>query len=149
MNFARRNSCNQCGEPRPEDSRPSGGVQRQLHLLNVSSVQIICIFLKKLLYSHVFPQISVAEVATEESGAIEGAAAEAGTGEVAMGARWEEGKRSLCPCLAVGLIGTVETGLFMCASTTATKIRAADRSLQRESLHPAVEFYECFWIGSL
>ncbi|XP_031447667.1 TATA-binding protein-associated factor 2N isoform X2 [Phasianus colchicus] len=25
MNFARRNSCNQCGEPRPEDSRPSGG----------------------------------------------------------------------------------------------------------------------------
>ena len=26
MNFARRNSCNQCGEPRPEDSRPSGGV---------------------------------------------------------------------------------------------------------------------------
>ncbi|XP_064379443.1 TATA-binding protein-associated factor 2N isoform X1 [Dromaius novaehollandiae] len=24
MNFARRNSCNQCGEPRPEDSRPSG-----------------------------------------------------------------------------------------------------------------------------
>ncbi|XP_010571850.1 PREDICTED: TATA-binding protein-associated factor 2N isoform X1 [Haliaeetus leucocephalus] len=26
MNFARRNSCNQCGEPRPEDSRPSGGI---------------------------------------------------------------------------------------------------------------------------
>lgn len=25
MNFARRNSCNQCNEPRPEDSRPSGG----------------------------------------------------------------------------------------------------------------------------
>ncbi|XP_017684431.1 PREDICTED: TATA-binding protein-associated factor 2N isoform X3 [Lepidothrix coronata] len=24
MNFARRNSCNQCGEPRPEDSRPPG-----------------------------------------------------------------------------------------------------------------------------
>ncbi|XP_006037405.1 TATA-binding protein-associated factor 2N isoform X1 [Alligator sinensis] len=24
MNFARRNSCNQCNEPRPEDSRPSG-----------------------------------------------------------------------------------------------------------------------------
>ncbi|KAF2977269.1 hypothetical protein EK904_008163 [Melospiza melodia maxima] len=57
MNFARRNSCNQCGEPRPEDSRPSGG-------------------------------ISVAEVATEESGAIEGAAAEAATGEEAMGAKW-------------------------------------------------------------
>lgn len=52
----------------------------------------------------VFPQISVGEVATEESGATEGAAAEAGTGEAAMGAKWEEGKRSLCPCLAVGLI---------------------------------------------
>uniref|UniRef100_A0A8C4WR71 TATA-box binding protein associated factor 15 n=1 Tax=Gopherus evgoodei TaxID=1825980 RepID=A0A8C4WR71_9SAUR len=25
MNFARRSSCNQCNEPRPEDSRPSGG----------------------------------------------------------------------------------------------------------------------------
>nr|XP_056720825.1 TATA-binding protein-associated factor 2N [Euleptes europaea] len=25
MNFARRNSCNQCNEPRPEDSRPAGG----------------------------------------------------------------------------------------------------------------------------
>ncbi|XP_015263532.1 PREDICTED: TATA-binding protein-associated factor 2N isoform X1 [Gekko japonicus] len=25
MNFARRNSCNQCNEPRPEDSRPPGG----------------------------------------------------------------------------------------------------------------------------
>ncbi|CAH6775810.1 Taf15 [Phodopus roborovskii] len=25
MNFARRNSCNQCNEPRPEDARPSGG----------------------------------------------------------------------------------------------------------------------------
>ncbi|KAH0507081.1 TATA-binding protein-associated factor 2N [Microtus ochrogaster] len=25
MNFARRNSCNQCNEPRPEDSRQSGG----------------------------------------------------------------------------------------------------------------------------
>uniref|UniRef100_A0A8D2NZJ5 TATA-binding protein-associated factor 2N n=1 Tax=Zosterops lateralis melanops TaxID=1220523 RepID=A0A8D2NZJ5_ZOSLA len=72
MNFARRNSCNQCGEPRPEDSRPSGGVKNQLHLLNVSSVHIISIFVKKLLYFHVFPQISVGEVATEESGAIEG-----------------------------------------------------------------------------
>lgn len=62
------------------------------------------------------------EVATEESGAIEGVAAEAGTGEAAMGAKWEEGKRSLCRCLAVGLIGAVGKGLFMCASTTAMKI---------------------------
>uniref|UniRef100_A0A8D2MT48 RBP56 factor n=1 Tax=Zonotrichia albicollis TaxID=44394 RepID=A0A8D2MT48_ZONAL len=77
MNFARRNSCNQCGEPRPEDSRPSGGVQNHLHLLNISGVHITCIFLKKLMPFHVFPQISVAGVATEESGAIEGAAAEA------------------------------------------------------------------------
>lgn len=44
------------------------------------------------------------EAATEESGAIEGAAAEAGTGAAAMGAKWEEGKRSLCLCLPVGLI---------------------------------------------
>ncbi|PKU38114.1 tata-binding protein-associated factor 2n isoform x2 [Limosa lapponica baueri] len=29
MNFARRNSCNQCGEPRPEDSRPSGDMKAQ------------------------------------------------------------------------------------------------------------------------
>lgn len=115
MNFARRNSCNQCGEPRPEDSRPSGGVKNQLHLLNVSSVHIISIFVKKLLYFHVFPQISVGEVATEESGAIEGAAAEAGTEEVAMGAKWAEGKRSLCLCLAVGLIGTVgKRVVYMC-----------------------------------
>lgn len=53
----------------------------------------------------IFAQISVGEAATEESGAIEGAAAEAGIGEVAMGAKWEEGKRSLCPCLAMRLIG--------------------------------------------
>uniref|UniRef100_A0A2K6UJF2 TATA-box binding protein associated factor 15 n=1 Tax=Saimiri boliviensis boliviensis TaxID=39432 RepID=A0A2K6UJF2_SAIBB len=31
MNFARRNSCNQCNEPRPEDSRPSGGGGSHLH----------------------------------------------------------------------------------------------------------------------
>lgn len=42
-----------------------------------------------------FAQISVGEAATEESGAIEGAAAEEGTGEAAMGAKWEEGKGSL------------------------------------------------------
>lgn len=95
MNFARRNSCNQCGEPRPEDSRPSGGVQKQLHPLNVKSVHSIGMFLRKLMCFCVFAQISVGEVATEESGAIEGAAAEEGTGEAAMGAKWEEGKRSL------------------------------------------------------
>lgn len=82
----------------------------------------------------IFSQISVGEAATEESGAIEGAAAEAGIGEVAMGAKWEEGKRSLCPCLAVGLIGTVGKGLFMCTSTTAMKILTTDRSFWRESL---------------
>lgn len=76
----------------------------------------------------------MAEVATEESGAIEGAAAEAATGEEAMGAKWEGGKSSLCLCLALGLMGTVGKALFMCASTTAMKIFTTDRSLQREPL---------------
>lgn len=95
------------------------------------------------MYLHVFPQISVVEVATEESGAIEGAAAEAGTGEVAMGAKWEEGKRSLAPCLAVGLIGTVRKALFMCKynchENTGYRQEHPERTTQSE-------FPECFWM---
>lgn len=41
----------------------------------------------------------------EEKEDTEGAVAEAATGEVAMGVKWEEGKHLLCPCLVLEQTG--------------------------------------------
>lgn len=43
MNFARRNSCNQCNEPRPEDSRPSGGGRPAFSLGSPSTACMRCL----------------------------------------------------------------------------------------------------------